>query len=137
MEDLIIFKKSYDFSKWLFRHTNKFPKSFRFSLAVRLENGMLDFLRAIILANHRKNKLPLLIKADEELITMRLMLRFNKLRSLQDSGVEIFSSFLRLTTPRNPFELSAAMLAKIMGSANPPGEARYFGSHTGSNLSLY
>ncbi|MCI0496429.1 hypothetical protein L0Z72_15595 [candidate division KSB1 bacterium] len=45
MQELIIFKKSYDFSKWLLNHTIKFPKSHRFSVAVRLENGILEFLR--------------------------------------------------------------------------------------------
>ena len=28
LQDLIIFKKNDDFSKWLFNHTNKFPKSY-------------------------------------------------------------------------------------------------------------
>ena len=68
MQELIIFKKSYDFSKWLFNHTNKFPKSHRFSVAVKLENGILELLRQITIANHRQKKLPLLHNADEELI---------------------------------------------------------------------
>ena len=40
-------------------------------------------------------------------------------------------------TPRNPPEISAATLARMRGSARPPGDARYRGSHTGSNFSLY
>lgn len=77
MQELIIFKKSYDFSKWLFNHTNKFPKSHRFSVAVRMENGMLEFLRQITIANHRQKKLPLLHAADEELIVLRINLRLS------------------------------------------------------------
>jgi len=77
LEDLIIFKKSYDFSKWLFQHTNKFPKSHRFSAAVRLENAMLEFLRLISIANNRHQKLPLLRTADEELVTLRILMRFS------------------------------------------------------------
>jgi len=77
MQELIIFKKSYDFSKWLFNHTNKFPKSHRFSVAVRMENGILEFIRQISIANHRQKKLPLLTKADEELIILRIYLRLS------------------------------------------------------------
>jgi len=77
MQELIIFKKSYDFCKWLFNHTNKFPKSHRFSIAVRIENGMLDFLRHITIANHRQKKLPLLRAADEELLALRINIRLS------------------------------------------------------------
>jgi len=77
VQELIIFKKAYDFSKWLLQHTNKFPKSHRFSVAVRLENGILNFLRQITVANHRKQKLPLLRAADEELLSLRIFLRLS------------------------------------------------------------
>ncbi len=40
--EMLIVKKSYDFSKWLLRHTGKFPKSYRFSVAVRMENTILS-----------------------------------------------------------------------------------------------
>ena len=76
-QELIIFKKAYDFSKWLFGHTNKFPKSHRFSIAVRLENGMLEFLRLVTIANHRRQKLPLLREADEELLVIRIYIRLS------------------------------------------------------------
>ena len=78
MQELIIFKKSYDFSKWLFQHTNKFPKSHRFSIAVKLENGMLNFLRLLTVANHRRQKLPLMRAADEELLSIRIFLRLSQ-----------------------------------------------------------
>jgi len=77
MQELIIFKKSYDFTKWLFNHTNKFPRSHRFSVAVRIENNMLEFLRQITIANHRRKKLPLLRAAEEELISLRISLRLS------------------------------------------------------------
>src|SRR6266480_4124785 len=41
------------------------------------------------------------------------------------------------TTPRNPPEISVARFVRIRGSHSPPGEARYIGSQTGSNFSLY
>lgn len=36
-QEMLILKKSYDFCKWLLHHTGKFPKSYRFSVAVRIE----------------------------------------------------------------------------------------------------
>lgn len=89
MQELIIFKKSYDFSKWLFQHTNKFPKSHRFSVAIKIENGILDFLRIITVANHRQKKLPLLRAADEELISLRIFLRLSQdLKFISTSSYE-------------------------------------------------
>ncbi len=89
LKDLIIFKKSYDFSKWLFNHTNKFPKSHRFSVAVKLENSMLDLIRYISIANHRHNKMPLLMKADEELIMIKIYFRLSHdLRFISTSSYE-------------------------------------------------
>src|SRR5205807_5540278 len=38
--------------------------------------------------------------------------------------------------PVAPPEISVATLAKIIGKRKPPGDARNFGSQTGSNLSL-
>ncbi len=89
MQELIVFKKSYDFSNWLFQHTNKFPKSHRFSVAVELENGMLEFLRLISIANHRRQKLPLLKAADEELVVLRIFLRLSHdLKCISTSSYE-------------------------------------------------
>jgi hypothetical protein len=76
-DKLLILKKAMDFAKWLFNHTEKFPKSRRFSLAVRMENIMLDFIEAIETANNRKNKLPLLIKADERLCHLKTVFRLS------------------------------------------------------------
>ena len=43
-QKLLIVKKALDFEKWLLNHTNKFPRSHRFSVAAKLENLILDFL---------------------------------------------------------------------------------------------
>ncbi|MCK4761133.1 MAG: diversity-generating retroelement protein Avd [Candidatus Aminicenantes bacterium] len=74
---MLIVKKGYDFSKWLLHHTGKFPKSHRFSIALKLENGILDFLESAVTANMRKEKLPLLRKADEALARLRLLFRLS------------------------------------------------------------
>jgi hypothetical protein len=46
-------------------------------VAVRLENGMLDVLRCMTLANHRHKKLPLLNATDEELKVLLVNLRIS------------------------------------------------------------
>jgi hypothetical protein len=76
-EEFKVIQKSYDFCRWLMGHTNKFPRSHRFSIAVRLENHFLEFLEHLVIANHRKVKLPLLQAADEELIKVRLLIRLS------------------------------------------------------------
>ena len=76
-QEMLIIKKAYDFSKWLLKNTGKFPKSHRFSVAVRLENAILDFIEYTTVANKRRDKLPLLRKADETLARLRLMLRLS------------------------------------------------------------
>ncbi len=63
-QEMLIIKKGFEFAKWLLNHSGKFPKSFRFSIALRLENNILEFIELITVANMRKNKLPLLKKAD-------------------------------------------------------------------------
>ncbi len=75
--EMLVIKRGYDFSKWLLQHTGKFPKSYRFSIAAKLENGALDFIEATTVANMRKNKLPLLKQADEALARLRLLFRLS------------------------------------------------------------
>lgn len=87
-EELIIFTKSYDFGLWLFKHTQKFPKSCRFSIAVKLETDMVETLEKILAANRRKNKLPLLLEIDEKLEGIRILTRFSK-----DMGILPFNSY--------------------------------------------
>ncbi|MCH7756379.1 diversity-generating retroelement protein Avd [candidate division KSB1 bacterium] len=76
-QDLLVIKKGYDFSKWLLQHTGKFPKSYRFSVAAKLENAILDFIEFATVANMRKDKVPLLRKADEALARLRLLFRLS------------------------------------------------------------
>ena len=78
MQDMVIFKKAYTFSQWLLNHTEKIPKSHRFSVAVKMENCILEFLRCISIANHRTKKIALLKSADEELIYLRILMRLSQ-----------------------------------------------------------
>lgn len=45
-EEMLVVKRGYDFSKWLLNHTGKFPKSYRFSVATKIENAILDFTKS-------------------------------------------------------------------------------------------
>ena len=74
---MLIVKKSYDFSKWLLLHTGKFPKSYRFSIAVRIENSVLEFTELVAVANMRNVKRPLLEQADEVLTRLRILVRLS------------------------------------------------------------
>ncbi|UCH98743.1 MAG: diversity-generating retroelement protein Avd [Candidatus Aminicenantes bacterium] len=74
---MLIVKKAYEFSKWLLHHTGKFPKSSRFSVAVKLENGILEFIELTTVANMRRDKMPLLRRADEALARIRILLRLS------------------------------------------------------------
>ena len=76
-QEFLVIKRGYDFSKWLLQHTGKFPKSYRFSVAAKLENAILEFLELTTVANLRKDKLPLLKKADEALARLRLLFRLS------------------------------------------------------------
>ena len=76
-QDLLVIKKGSDFSKWLLQHTGKFPKSYRFSVAAKLENAILDFIELATVANMRADKIPLLRKADEALARLRLLFRLS------------------------------------------------------------
>jgi len=76
-QEFLVIKRGYDFSKWLLQHTGKFPKSYRFSVAAKLENAILEFIEFTAVANVRKDKLPLLRRADEALVKLRLLFRLS------------------------------------------------------------
>lgn len=91
-EEFKTIQKSYDFCKWLLNHTAKFPKSHRFSVAVRLENHFLEFLEKLTVANYRTVKLPLLQAADEELVAIRLLIRLCHDQKFINTGSYEFAS---------------------------------------------
>ena len=91
-KEMLVIKRGYDFSKWLLNHTNKLLKSYRFSVAAKLENAVLDFIELTTVANMRRDKLPALRRADEALARLRLLfrlsyeMRFVNLRSYEYSS---------------------------------------------------
>ena len=76
-QEMLVIKRGYDFSRWLLQHTGKFPKSYRFSVAAKLENAILDFIELTTVANMRKDKRPVLKRADEALARLRLLFRLS------------------------------------------------------------
>ena len=75
--DTPIFRKTYDWSLWLFQRTAGFPKRFRQSLTSHMENGTLLFEERIVLANHLRSRAraSALIEADGTLTRLRFNLR--------------------------------------------------------------
>jgi len=58
--EMLVIKRGYDFPKWLLKHTGKFPKSYRFGVAAKMENAVLEFTELATVANMRRDKLPML-----------------------------------------------------------------------------
>jgi hypothetical protein len=112
-EELKLSQKSDDLCQWMFNHTEKFPKSRRFSVAVRIENVFLDFLELVSLAGYRKNKLPLLQKADELLFRLRLLVRFSHNMRLLNTDSYEFAA--------NGLDELGRMLGGLMKKQTPSG----------------
>ena len=77
IEKLNIFKRLFAFSKWLLHHTQKFPKSHRFSVAVKLENSVLEIIELIAAANLHKDKIKILEQADSKLLYLKILSRLS------------------------------------------------------------
>lgn len=77
-----IFAKTYDLVRWLLTHTDKFPKSERFRMARRLEDGAYALYDCLLLAARRQDRRRWLLEADLALDRLRLLLRLSHDRSL-------------------------------------------------------
>ncbi len=77
LKDLIIFQKAYDLLKWIHELTAKYPKSEKFVLAARTENGALDLLEAVIEANESRDKGAALARANLALEKTRVWVRLS------------------------------------------------------------
>ena len=73
-----ILVKTYDFALWLFGRTVEFPKARRHTLTNRVEAALLDFQRALTLANRSRGerRLRALDEADGLLDNSRFLVRF-------------------------------------------------------------
>ena len=94
MKESPIFIKTYDLMKWLLQHTQKFPKSQRFVLALRVQDSPLNFYETLIAAVRRKNAADNLLQADSELEKLRHHLRL--CRDLQLLSIGRFNHAARI-----------------------------------------
>lgn len=76
-KELVIFTQSYDLLTWLLPRCERFPKSQRFVVTLRLQGAALDFLEALFDANasNGTKRLDQLRDADAHLSKLRLYLR--------------------------------------------------------------
>lgn len=82
----------YDFSKWLFEKTEKFPKKVRFLFSDRINNLALDIIEGIVEAQYSRCKLDMLRHIDLNMEKLRVLLRMSyDLRYLDHNGYEFAS----------------------------------------------
>ncbi len=67
--------KVYDLVLWLVPRVNELPRGQRFVLGDRIESTALDLLDVLVEAQYRKDKLPLLWRANLLLVRLRHLLR--------------------------------------------------------------
>jgi four helix bundle protein len=78
---LPILEKTYELILWLYPTVNKFPKSQRFVLGQRIENGVLKIVEEIIemrVIVGREEKLKQLQKISTEMDKTRMLIRISK-----------------------------------------------------------
>ena len=78
MQDNVpVFTLWQEFVAWILQHTDKFPKSKRFSFSLRIENTVLDILEDIVRASYSKpyQKIQYLDKINLNLTVLRILLR--------------------------------------------------------------
>lgn len=76
-----IFSKSYDLILWTTNHVEKFPKSERFRLAIRMEDAAFNFYEHLLRCV-RLDDMHALREADLELDKLRLLFRISSARGL-------------------------------------------------------
>lgn len=75
-EELLVLQKWEESVSWLLQHTDRWPKSARFTLAQRVQNHALDIVEALVLARYDRAARPRLLKeANLRFERMRLLFR--------------------------------------------------------------
>jgi hypothetical protein len=76
-DEMVLFTKTYDFISWLIPRTMDFPRTQRFVVTKRLQDGALDFYENIIEANTCRGNARLLLvrRADASLSKVRHYVR--------------------------------------------------------------
>ena len=87
-KEMPIFVKWFEFLKWLFPITAKFPQRSRFTFANRIDNIALDVMENIIEARYTKNRNDILKEANLRIEKMRILMRLCK-----ELGLLSFNSY--------------------------------------------
>ena len=76
--ELKVIADFYDFTLWLTRHVEKFPRHHRYSLGRDIESRLQTILATLLRAKYSARKKPLLDDANIELDVLRFQLRLAK-----------------------------------------------------------
>ena len=74
----VVVQKAYEFSLWLVKKVENFPRSYRFSVGDRLVHGVLDLLLRLVDAAYSRDKAGILAEVNGMLNRMRFLLRMAK-----------------------------------------------------------
>lgn len=81
--ELQVIQDLYDFTLWLMRHTEKFPRHHRYSLGMAMEGRLQRILELLLRAKFTRDKTDVLNDANIELEILRFQVRLAKdLRAL-------------------------------------------------------
>ena len=84
--ELRLFEQWMDTTKWLMARTQRFPKRLRNSLSTRIENLALGILEEVTTAAYRRNKKSLLMRTDEKLGKLKVLMRLSHELQLLSHG---------------------------------------------------
>ena len=88
-DDLILFERWMEMTKWLLERTARFPKRLRQSLTNRLENTALEVLEGVTTAAYRRERKVILMEINDGLNRLRVLMRLShELRLLSDGQYE-------------------------------------------------
>ena len=88
-DNLILFERWMDTTKWVLEQTARFPKRLRQSLTSRVENTTLEVLEGVTTAAYRKDRIETLAKINDGLNRLRVLVRLShELRLLSDGQYE-------------------------------------------------
>ena len=96
-DDYPSFKLWYDFTKEMFHRTSLFPRSARYSIALRLENYSLDITSLLTEAIYAKEKINKLRLINSKLEQIRILTRLSfEMKFINEKVYEHFNSKIEI-----------------------------------------
>jgi len=87
VKDVKVINDTYRLLKWLLPIISKYPRNFRYSLGLRIENSLYDLLDHLQTAYHGTEKLAHLTNASNKLEHVRLLIRLSHEMHLFDDKI--------------------------------------------------